>query len=116
MLLMTRREGGVVYGGFNLTEDIHETFDHAIRVERIIDRLKHRSVDLTLCYENGVTSNIRLTPENNEHRVNDSLRILLVGMYLLPVRGLGLCPTVRLGFDAPRSYRLVRDDAIRRTD
>jgi len=116
MLVMTRREGGSVYGGTSLTENIEETYDHVIRVERIVDEPEIRSAEISVRTPSGEYSSFELTPAKDDFRINDNLRIVLVGMYADSFKGGPLESVLRLGFDAPMSYRLVRDDAIRRTE
>ena len=116
MLVMTRREGGSVYGGTSLTENIEDTYDHVIRVERIVDELKNRSAEISVRGADGTYATFELTPIKDDFRISADLRIVLIGMYTASFKGGPLEPVLRLGFDAPMSYRLVRDDAIRRTD
>jgi hypothetical protein len=115
MLVMTRRKGGSVYGGAELTEDIEDTYDHIIRVENIVYEPKSRSAEISVRSAVGKYESFELTPIKDDFRVNPDLRIVLVGMYTDSFKGGPLEPVLRLGFDAPMSYRLVRDDAIRRT-
>ena len=69
MLVMTRREGATVYGGKSLTADIEQTYDHAIRVERIVDNFGKRVAEISVRDRDGgytlytLTSNARFTNE-----------------------------------------------------
>lgn len=115
MLVMTRREGATVFGGNNLTADIEQTYDHAIRVERIIDNFSKRMAEISVRDRDGGFAMYELTPNDNQFRIGDDIRVVMIGIHTMPIRGAGLAPTLRLGFDAPMSYRIIRDDAIRRT-
>lgn len=115
MLVMTRREGAVVYGGKHLTADIEQTFDHAIRVEKIVDSLKGRMAEVSVRDRDGGYAMYTLTPKDNEFRISNDVRVVMIGLHSMPVRDGGVAPTLRLGFDAPLSYKIIRDDAIRRT-
>lgn len=115
MLVMTRREGATVYGGKSLTADIEQTYDHAIRVERIVDNFGKRVAEISVRDRDGGYSVYTLTPKDNEFRIGNDLRVVMIGLHSMPVRDGGIAPTLRLGFDAPLSYKLIRDDAIRRT-
>lgn len=99
-----------------MTENIEDTYDHVIRVERIVDEPKNRSAEISVRGAGGAYATFELTPIKDDFRINADLRIVLIGMYTASFRGGRLEPVLRLGFDAPMSYRLVRDDAIRRTD
>lgn len=115
MLVMTRKEGAAVYGGKRLTTDFEQTFDHVLRVERIIDSLERRVVEVSVRDRRGGYAVYELTPKNNEFSIGKDIRIVMLGIHAMPVRGCGITSVVRMGFDAPRSYKIVRDDAIRRT-
>ena len=99
-----------------MTENIEDTYDHVIRVERIVDELKNRSAEISVRGADGTYATFELTPIKDDFRISADLRIVLIGMYTASFKGGPLEPVLRLGFDAPMSYRLVRDDAIRRTD
>lgn len=115
MLVMTRKEGASVYGGKRLTTDFEQTFDHVVRVEKIVDTLDKRLVEISVRDNRGGYAVYELTPKDNEFSIGDDIRVVMIGIHAMPVRGCGITPVVRMGFDAPRSYKIVRDDAIRRT-
>ena len=116
MLLIVRKEGSLVYGGNNLTEDFEDTFDHVICVERIVDDLDRSFVDVSVTSSSDVAEHFRLSVANKEHRFGDFLDIALIGFCRPSKDTRSEKPSVRLGFDAPRTYRLVRDNAVKRTD
>ena len=115
MLVMTRREGAAVYGGKHLTADIEQTFDHIIRVERIVDSLSVRKAEVSVRDRDGGYALYELSANDNQFRIGNDIRVVLMGIHSMPTRGAGVAPTLRLGFDAPLSYKIIRDDAIRRT-
>lgn len=115
MLVMTRREGAAVYGGKHLTADIEQTYDHVICVEKIMDTFGKRFAEISVRDRDGGYATYKLTPKDNEFRIGNDLRVVMIGLHSMPVRDGGIAPTLRLGFDAPLSYKIIRDDAIRRT-
>lgn len=104
-----------MYGGKHLTVDIEQTYDHAICVERIVDNLKVRMAEVSVRDRDGGYTLYTLTPKDNEFTVSNDLRVVMIGMHAMPQREGGIAPTLRLGFDAPLAYKIIRDDAIRRT-
>jgi hypothetical protein len=117
MLVIVRNEGSVVYGGRNLTADFEQTFDHALRVDRIVETVGEEFVEISIKHRDGYLETVQLDLEFSEHEIDDVLTVALVGFVRWKEGDRGRRkPTVRLGFDAPRSYKLVRDNAIKRTE
>lgn len=113
MLVLTRVEGSVIYGGQALTKDVEQTFDHLIRIERIVDNLRSRYVIVSIESADGEETKARLDFEKDEVKV-DGIRVVLIGIHFMPINGGGQTLVARIGVDAPRSYRIVRDDAKNR--
>lgn len=109
MLLMVRKEGTAVYGGTSLTEDFEQTFDHMIRVDKIVDRAH---VNMTITRRDGSTQHLRLFL-NDDYVLDNILHIVFVDV--LKPSAEDDVYAARLGFAAPKSYKLVRDNAINRT-
>ena len=109
MLMIVRKEGSSVYGGTNLTEDFEQTFDHAIRVDEIIDGT---NVSMTITRKDGSSQILRLSL-NDDYVLDNVLQIVFVDV--LKHTGEDDLPAARLGFAAPRNYKLVRDNAIKKT-
>lgn len=113
MLVLTRVEGSVIYGGQALTNDVVQTFDHMIRVQRIVDNLRSRYAVITITNADGSVSEHKLDAENEDVRI-DQIRVVLIGIHFSPGSGGGQALVARIGIDAPRSYKIIRDDARNR--
>jgi len=109
MLLMVRKEGTAIYGGTSLTEDFEQTFDHAIRVDEITDGMH---VSMTITRKDGSTQILRLSL-NDDYVLDNVLQIVLVDVLKQSAGESAM--SARLGFAAPRNYKLVRDNAIKKT-
>lgn len=109
MLMIVRKEGSAVYGGTNLTEDFEQTFDHIIRVDEITDYM-HAS--MTITRKDGSKQLLRLSL-NDDYVLDNILQIVLVDVLKQSTED--NLPAARLGFEAPRNYKLVRDNAIKKT-
>lgn len=118
MLVIVRNEGSLVYGGKNLTADLEQTFDHVLRVERVGQDIDGEFVEISLKRRDGSVELIQLDMrESREHEIDGVLVVALIGFIRWKEEDRGRRkPAVRLGFDAPRSYKLVRDNAIKRTE
>jgi hypothetical protein len=104
--------GSVIYGGQAITDQPEETFEHMIRVERIVDNLRDRFAQLSVTDCNGCTQ-YRLDATNDSLQLGQ-LRIVLIAIrHVLGADGQELS-LARIGLDAPRNYRVVRDNAKRR--
>lgn len=115
MLVMTRKEGSSIYGGIDLSADLKQTFDHVITVSRVVDQLSHRYVELDVAYSDGTEEGFVLDAKTPECKIDGVVRVVLMGVHCVANNGKRPIPTARLGFEAPRSYKLVRDDAIKKT-
>lgn len=98
-----------------MTNDVEQTFDHTFHVERVYDTLAERGAVLVIRDRDGDEKRVKLTPHENEFQMTKDIRIVLIGIHAVPNKRGGVESTLRLGFDAPRSYRIVRDDAIKRS-
>ena len=117
MLVIVRNEGSLVYGGENLTEDLEHTFDHAIGVRRIGHSAAGEFAEISVKRSDGSEELFQLDHERKEYTVDGIVVVALVGFIKWKAEDRERRkPAVRLGFDAPRSYRLVRDNAIKRTE
>jgi hypothetical protein len=117
MLVIVRNEGSLVYGGENLTEDLEQTFDHAICVQKIGEGLAGEFAEISVKRSDGSEELFQLDHERKEYTVDGIVVVALVGFVRWKAEDRERRkPAVRLGFDAPRSYRLVRDNAIKRTE
>jgi hypothetical protein len=117
MLVIVRNEGSLVYGGENLTEDLEHTFDHAIGVRRIGHSVAGEFAEISVKRGDGSEVLFQLDHERKEYTVDGIVVVALVGFIKWKAEDRERRkPAVRLGFDAPRSYRLVRDNAIKRTE
>jgi hypothetical protein len=117
MLVIVRNEGSLVYGGENLTEDLEHTFDHAIGVRRIGHSAAGEFAEISVKRGDGSEVLFQLDHERKEYTVDGIVVVALVGFIKWKAEDRERRkPAVRLGFDAPRSYRLVRDNAIKRTE
>jgi hypothetical protein len=117
MLVIVRNEGSLVYGGENLTEDLEQTFDHAIGVRRIGQSAAGEFAEISVKRSDGSEELFQLDHERKEYTVDGIVVVALVGFIRWKAEDRERRkPAVRLGFDAPRSYRLVRDNAIKRTE
>lgn len=112
MLVLTRTVGSVIYGGQAITDEPEDTYEHMIRVERIVDTLKERYAQISVTDQVGRTE-YRLDAKKDNVRL-DQLRIVLIGIrHVLGPDGQEIA-LARIGVDAPRNYRVVRDNAKRR--
>lgn len=112
MLVLTRNVGSVIYGGQAITDEPEQTFDHMIRVERIVDTLRERFTQLSVTDRSGCT-NYRLDAANDSLQLGQ-LRIVLIAIrHVLGADGQEIA-LARIGIDAPRDYRVIRDNAKRR--
>jgi hypothetical protein len=117
MLVIVRNEGSLVYGGENLTENLEQTFDHAIGVRRIGHSAAGEFAEISVKRADGSEVVFQLDHERKEYTVDGIVVVALVGFIKWKAEERERRkPAVRLGFDAPRSYRLVRDNAIKRTE
>lgn len=116
MLVMTRKEGSSIYGGVDLSADLKQTFDHVITVSRVVDQLSQRFVEIDVTYSDGTEEGFVLDAKTPECKIDGVVRVVLMGVHSVAFNsGKRPVPTARLGFEAPRSYKLVRDDAIKKT-
>ena len=114
MLVLTRTEGAVTYGGRSLTANLEETFDHLIRIDRIVDTAEQRYADIGITKRDGEERIYRLDQKKNSVSLDSRAKLVLVNVAAVISRDGRLTPIVRIGFDAPKSYRIVRDDAIKK--
>lgn len=115
MLVIVRNEGSLVYGGKNLTLDLEQTFDHVIRVERVVDDVNDSFADISVRRSDGSTEFIRFNLfDDKEHEIDGVLTIALIGFIRRRDGDRRSKPAVRIGFAAPRSYKIVRDNAIKK--
>lgn len=113
MLVIVRNEGSLVYGGKNLTLDLEQTFDHVIRVERVVDDVNDSFADISVRRLDGSTELIRFKL-GDDARIDGVLTIALIGFIRWRDGDRRNKPAVRIGFDAPRSYKIVRDNAVKK--
>jgi sRNA-binding carbon storage regulator CsrA len=113
MLVLTRVEGSVIYGGQALTNDVDQTYDHMIRVQRIVDNLRSRYAVISIEGSDGSVSEHKLDADNEDVRIGQ-IRVVLIGIHFSFAPGGGQALVARIGIDAPRSYKIIRDDARNR--
>lgn len=112
MLVLTRTVGSVIYGGQAITDEPENSYDHMIRVERIVDTLKERYAQISVT-DHSRRTDYRLDAQRDSVRI-DQIRIVLIGIrHVLGPDGNEIA-LARIGVDAPRSYRVLRDNAKRR--
>lgn len=117
MLVIVRNEGSLVYGGMSLTEDLEQTFDHIICVQKVGQGVDGEFAEVSVKRSDGTEELFQLDHGNKEHTVDGIVVVALIGFIRWKADDRERRkPAVRLGFDAPRSYRLVRDNAIKRTE
>lgn len=117
MLVIVRNEGSLVYGGTSLDEDLEQTFDHVICVQKVGQDADGEFAEISVKRSDGTQELFRLDHGNKEHTVDGIIVVALIGFIRWKAEERDRRkPAVRLGFDAPRSYRLVRDNAIKRTE
>lgn len=115
MLVIVRNEGSLVYGGTSLDEDLEHTFDHVICVQKVGQDIGGEFAEISVKRSDGSEELFQLDHRNKEHTIDGIVVVALIGFIKWKTDDQRL-PAVRLGFDAPRSYRLVRDNAIKRTE
>lgn len=114
MLVLTRKQGATIYGGEHLTEDLAATYDHKITVDRIVDTLSERYALVSIEDHLGTAETHKLDAANDEVFF-DGIQLCLLGIRFIPSADEGENLIARLGINAPRSYRVVRDDAVKKT-
>lgn len=114
MLVLTRTEGAVTYGGRALTADLDNSFDHRIRIERIVDDINERYAEVTITNAVGEERLYRLDRKKETVSLDSRVKLTLVSIGALTSRSGRFIPIVRIGIDAPRYYRVVRDDAVKK--
>lgn len=112
MLVLTRTVGSVIYGGQAITDEPEDSYDHMIRVERIVDTIKDRYAEISVTDHRGRTE-YRLDAQQDNVRI-DQIRVVLIGIrHVLDQDGKEIS-LARIGVDAPRTYRVLRDNAKKR--
>lgn len=114
MLVLVRKRGTAIYGGFDITEDLDSTYDHLVRVESVVDDLNKRSVTLSVTYADGFSENIILDANNSSIDLGDGIQYHLMGVRAYPAPGGRDQLAARIGVKAPKEYKVVRCDAIKR--
>jgi hypothetical protein len=117
MLVIVRSEGSLVYGGTSLDEDLELTFDHVIGVQKVGQDVNGEFAEISVKRRDGTEKIFRLDHRDKQHSIDGIIVVALIGFIRWKEEERDKrSPSVRLGFDAPRSYRLVRDNAIKRTE
>jgi len=112
MLILHRREGEAVFSGFNLDSDnLEGTFDHHVVVKEVGHQEWAKYVELHITTPNGETQELTLTPGVNSARITPDLELIFLGTREYMVSGGPAEVSARIGYEAPRSYRIVRDNA-----
>lgn len=114
MLVLTRVEGAVTYGGRALTQDLDNSFEHMICVDRIVDNINERYVLIAIINAEGDERTYRLDHKKDTLSLGNQVQLTMVSIGSTTTRNGKSIPIMRLGIDAPRSYRVVRDNAIRK--
>lgn len=113
MLVIVRNEGSLVYGGKRLTADLQQTFDHVIRVEQVVSDAVNHFADISVLRSDGSRELHRLN-EGDDVSIDGVLIVALIGFLRRREGDRRGKPAIRLGFDAPKSYKIVRDNAIKK--
>lgn len=114
MLLLTRTEGTIIYGGKQMTADIQQTYDHKIRFDRIVDDFTNRYIEVSVTDRDGLDTIYILNDTSDEVFISKDVRLVFMGIRSLPQRGGRNAFTVKVGLDAPKTYKILRDNANKR--
>lgn len=117
MLVLSRNEGSTIYGGVCLTDDLEETFDHKIEIAELgsRDRKNYAILKITSRKANvEEMQTVRLDAFNDCYNINTDVGLFLIGMRTMKGDNGKVSYQARIGVMAPRHYKVVRDDAIKK--
>ncbi len=129
-LRITRVADSLLYGGFELDgDDLEGTFDHRIWFRRFSDYGRKKSAVLNIETREGITETVLLLMgSESTYELGPGISIELTGINGHWAERQPYCdhcgrgdragqrriPQGRFGFEAPRDYQIVRDDARKR--
>jgi hypothetical protein len=114
MLSIVRKADEAFYGGFDITTDPENTYDHVVTLVRVVENLRERYVIFDIEDADGEVERVRLDPDNTSVKFGP-VEMHLVGVHVYGFAGGRDQLGVRIAIDAPQEYRIVRDDAKRKS-
>jgi hypothetical protein len=113
MLSIVRKADEAFYGGFDITTDPEDTYDHVVTLVRVVDNLRERYAIFEIEDADGEVDRVRLDADNTSVKFGPA-EMHLVGVHVYGISGGRDHLGVRIAIDAPQEYRIVRDDAKRK--
>jgi sRNA-binding carbon storage regulator CsrA len=114
MLILTRNEGTAIYGGESLTDDLEGTFEHKIEIAELDCKDRRGYAIINVIGSDGSIKTVRLDSFNDCYNINKDVGVFLLAIRTMRTDSGGVYYQARLGFIAPRRYRVVRDDAVKK--
>lgn len=114
MLILTRNEGTAIFGGTRLTDDLEGTFDHKIEIAELAVKDRKGYAIIKVTESDGHCTTVRLDSYSDCYELNDLVSVFLMAIRTMRPDTGDIFYQARIGIVAPRHYRVVRDDAVKR--